>query len=154
MLASYDVKLLLNPSYHPQSNMTERVNRVIKTIIRSYINGNQRDWDLNLSKLGFAFRTADNEVTGFTPAYLNFGRELFLSGKQHAFPSEGTDTGISFADKCKELEKIRKLVSEKLKKASELSAKRYNLRHRPLRLQVGQLVWKRNYLISDACFYK
>lgn len=51
------------------------VNRVINTMIRSYIKDNHQSWDENLHKFGFALRTAVHEVTGFSPAYLNFGRE-------------------------------------------------------------------------------
>lgn len=41
----------------------------------------------------------------------------------------------------------------RLDKAYERSRKTYNLRHRDVRFDIGQRVWKRNYAISDASKY-
>lgn len=160
MVSSYDSKIIFNAHYHPQANPTERVNRVIKTMIRSYIKDNQRLWDENLHKFGFALRTAVHEVTGFSPAYLNFGRELVLSGKSHSkFGSFDSEQNIDFdkrtnlASHVKELQVICNIVKGRLAHSYEQSANRYNLRHRPVSLEVGQIVWKRNYSLSDAANY-
>lgn len=65
----------LTANYHPQTNMTERVNRSLKTKIAIYAQQHPQQWDKELQKLAFAFRTSVNETTGDTPAYLNFGRD-------------------------------------------------------------------------------
>ncbi|KAJ8930122.1 hypothetical protein NQ314_017112 [Rhamnusium bicolor] len=41
-------------------------------------------------------------------------------------------------------------IRKRLDNAFERSKKRYDLRRRPLELTVGDLVWKRNYVVSDA----
>jgi transposase InsO family protein len=47
LVESYDCEITFNPNYHPQANPTERINRVVKTAIRSYLdNHSHRDWDL------------------------------------------------------------------------------------------------------------
>ncbi len=35
----------LTTAYHPQTNLTERVNRVLKTMIASYVRDNNQKWD-------------------------------------------------------------------------------------------------------------
>ena len=61
--------------YHPQSNLTERVNRTLKPMLAAFAES-QRDWADHLSELAFAIRTSESRSTGFSPAFLNFGREL------------------------------------------------------------------------------
>lgn len=69
---AYKVDIWYTPNYHPQSNPTERANRVIKTAI-TYITSNQKKWDKEIHKIGFAIRSAVRESTGYSPAYVNFG---------------------------------------------------------------------------------
>ncbi|KAG5885546.1 hypothetical protein JTB14_007626 [Gonioctena quinquepunctata] len=160
MVASYDSRIVFNANYHPQANPTERVNRVIKTMIRSFVNKNHRSWDEQLHKYGFAIRTAVHEVTGFSPAYLNFGRELYLSGKVHSkFGQESDEAEIQFGNRkdfahhMRELQEMFATVRARLDKSYEQSATRYNLRKRPLELEKNQIVWKKNYCLSDGAAY-
>lgn len=64
--------------YSPQANPTERVNRVIKTMISQYIDKNQKWWDRNIPELMYAINTSQHESTGFSPFSLNFGRAAIL----------------------------------------------------------------------------
>ena len=41
-------------------------------------------------------------------------------------------------------------VRERIKKSSEKNKKAYDLRRRPEKFVVGQQVWKRNYVLSNA----
>ncbi|XP_018567547.1 uncharacterized protein LOC108908107 [Anoplophora glabripennis] len=157
MARSYDCKIIFNASYSPHVNPTERINRVIGTMIRTYVDKNQRDWDKNLPKLGFALRTAVHEITGYSPAYLNFGWQPCISGRMHAV--ENADGTIAFderrllAEHGDNMRDVFKTVQERLATFYRESADRYNLRHRPLSLQVGQTVWKKNYTLSDKADY-
>ncbi|CAF1347426.1 unnamed protein product [Rotaria magnacalcarata] len=62
-------------NYHPQTNMSERVNRTLKAQIDIYAQHRPGLWDKELQKLAFAIRTSVNDTTGDTPAYLNLGRD-------------------------------------------------------------------------------
>lgn len=66
----------LTTAYHPQSNQTERVNRTMKTAIRSYVGSKHRDWDRHLGLISFALQTAPHQSTGDSPAFLLYGRDL------------------------------------------------------------------------------
>ena len=49
------------------NGMVERFNQTRIKMIRSFIDGKQNDWDLNLGCLAGAYRSAVYESTGFTP---------------------------------------------------------------------------------------
>ncbi|CAF2192942.1 unnamed protein product [Rotaria magnacalcarata] len=59
----------------PQSNMTERVNRTLKPLIAIYAQQQPTSWDKEIQKIAYAIRTAVNETTGETPAFMMFGRD-------------------------------------------------------------------------------
>lgn len=59
-----------------QTNITERTNRICKTMISSYVKDNHRQWDRCLSDVRYAINTAWQESTGLTPAEITLGRKL------------------------------------------------------------------------------
>lgn len=72
----WSVKPKLTTSYHPQTNMTERINRTLKCMISAYVDYNHRKWDQYLPELRFAINSAVQETIGMTPAELQLGRKL------------------------------------------------------------------------------
>jgi hypothetical protein len=47
-------------------------------MIRSYLCGEQTNWDLNLGFLAGAYRASPNETTGLSPNLLMLGREVLM----------------------------------------------------------------------------
>lgn len=45
-------------------------------MVAQFAGKNQRNWDAEIEALQFAYNTAVHDATGYTPAYLNHGREL------------------------------------------------------------------------------
>jgi len=76
LCAQWKVMPKLTTAYHPQTNMTERVNRTLKCMIASYVEDNHRKWDTYLPEFRFALNTAVQETTGLTPAEFQVGRKL------------------------------------------------------------------------------
>lgn len=158
LLNKYSVKFLANPLYHPEPNFTERVNRVIKTMISCYVKENHKKWDQYLLELSCAYRTAKSEVTGNTPYFVNFGCEMMVDGKDYKrererdeCKSENEDSeNVKTEGRSVVLERLRKLVTEKLQSVHEKTKHQYNLRHRPVTFNVGDFVWKKEYNLSDA----
>ena len=66
----------LTTAYHPQTNLTERVNRTLKTMIASFVKDKHNTWDMWLSEFRFTINSAWQESTGFTPAEIALGRKL------------------------------------------------------------------------------
>lgn len=50
-------------------------------MLTAYVGDKQQDWEKYLPKLAYAIRSAQHNVTGFTPNFINFGRKVKLSGK-------------------------------------------------------------------------
>lgn len=155
LASAYESKIFFNARYHPQVNPAERVNRVLKTMLSSYVQENQRRWDINIYKIGFAIRTATHEVTGYSPVFLNFGREIYSSGRMYGdareieeVPSSNPRENLKPA--LNALRPIYEDVKARIDKAYEASAQRYNLRRREVTYRVGQTVYKKNYVQSKA----
>lgn len=62
--------------YAPHENPTERMNRVVKTMIAQQTGSDHRHWDHHLAEIAFAINTAANESSKFTPAEVIFGKNI------------------------------------------------------------------------------
>ena len=61
---------------HPQTNgQVERMNHTLAMMISMYITDEQTNWDEPLPFICFAYNTARQESTGFSPFFLLYGRE-------------------------------------------------------------------------------
>lgn len=138
--------------YHPQANITERVNRNLKSMLIAHT-ARHRDWDLKLPEMAFATRTTVNRSTGFTPAYLNFGRELHfpLDNRIRPLPGGSIPSHAQFAGA------LRKRLLDATREAREYldvsrmeQAAQYNKGRRDVHFSVGDLVLKRTHPLSDA----
>lgn len=71
----FGTKLSMSTAYHPQTDgQTERINRVLEEMLRSYIKHTPLLWDQYLAVAAFAYNNATQESTGYSPYFLNFGR--------------------------------------------------------------------------------
>lgn len=62
-------------SYHPQTNgLTERFHRTLADMIAVYIQPDHKNWDKLLPFVTFAYNTAVQRTTGYSPFYLVYGR--------------------------------------------------------------------------------
>lgn len=156
----YGIRTLFNPNYHPSPNVTERVNRVLKSMISAFVTDNQRVWDENLAALACAVNTAVHEATGRTPYFVNFGKEMILHASEYSRSVDienSVDSNASqhnnLVKRVEALVKLREFVNKRLQKAHQKSRDQYNLRRRDIHFQEGDLVWKRLFAISDAGNY-
>lgn len=152
-LASLNIRVQYTALYHPQANPVERINRVIKTMLRSYLSEDQRGWDRQLSQVGLAIRSSKHEVTGYSPNFIVFGREVSSKGGNTCPDQICFDRSALTKDRDQAFAKIYADVKGKLAKAYETNRKAYNLRRRDVHYTVNQLVWRRNQVLSDAAKY-
>lgn len=159
LMSKYSVRIRFTANYHPQANPTERVNRVLKTMLSSFVEGNQRAWDVLLPKVACAVRSARHEVIDSSPYFVNFGREMILNGEHHPFKStDSEDPEVRRNLKCIQdrkhlFENLFEDIKLRMQKASNTNAKYYNLRRRPEQFILGQKVYRRNFTLSDAAKY-
>ncbi|XP_022188087.2 uncharacterized protein LOC111046770 [Nilaparvata lugens] len=150
------VNVFFTPPYSPSCNPTERVNRVLKTMIQIFVGENHSDWDRYLREFCFAMNTTIHQGTQYTPAYLNFGRELRAPGES-AFESQDDPRTQGFESSQATLQKnikvliqTRKIVVDNLDKAYRDASRYYNLRRRDVKLSPGQLIYKREHYLSSG----
>ena len=62
------IATIRTPAYHPEGiDQVERFNHTLESILAEIIHADQDDWDSQLPKALFAYRTAVCETTDFTP---------------------------------------------------------------------------------------
>ena len=151
----YKVQVLYNARYHPQTNATERNIRTLLTSIRCFVK-RHKDWDLEIYKIAHAMRVSTHHTVGYSPAFLNFGRNIpisgdFYEGNAHEYNFE-LEPGYAdpYAQNLRNFPELYKKVQEKLNVMYQRNAKHYNLRKRDFQFKVGDKVWKRNHVLSDA----
>lgn len=152
-LKSYNVNIQYTALYHPQANPVERINRVIKTMLRSYLSEDQRGWDRQLSQVGLAIRSSKHEVTGHSPNMIVFGREISLKGENACPDRIQFDRSALTKEREQAFARLYADVQRKLSRAYETNSRTYNLRRRDVQYTVNQLVWRRNQVLSDAAKY-
>ncbi len=65
--------------YHPQTDgLVVQYNHTLATTLSLYMSAHQRDWDAALTLALFAYRTAVQESTGFSPFQMLYGRKAHL----------------------------------------------------------------------------
>lgn len=149
-LRTYGIRQRFNAPYTPQTNPTERVNRTIKTMIAQYLHNKHQQWDENLPELMFALNTARQESTGFSPAYLNFGRELILPKCLYNDQRPPIDHNHQPDQLTDHLKNTMEIVHANLAKAFVQQQRNYNLRKRKWTPQVGDWIYIATHHLSNA----
>jgi len=75
------IKKLFTSAHHPQTNgMVERLNGTLKSMLRALSYQYTTRWAQILQSAVFAYNTSVSAATGYTPYYLNHGREAITIG--------------------------------------------------------------------------
>ena len=141
-----EIRKTRSSAKHPQGNgQTERFNHTIIQMIRSFIKGEQDEWDLHLSCLVAAYRAAKHETTGFTPNFLFLGREVRLPGELD-LGSEAEECNLyEYVDDLqKKMKQAHQLVRERLNKSQKRKEKYYEKHLHHHRYKLGDIVWYKN----------
>lgn len=144
------IKRKFTANYHPQTNMSERVNRTLKPLIAIFSQEHPHSWDKEIQQLAFAIRTSINETTGDTPAFLMFGRDprtpldLIVGNPVHGPPPLIDDQG-KIQDYRHQLMHNLRIAFSVVREHSEvekLSQKmKYDKHTTPRVFKLGDLVW-------------
>ncbi|UYV60291.1 K02A2.6-like, partial [Cordylochernes scorpioides] len=129
-------------AYHPQKNgLTERLNKTLANMIAMYVSVEQKDWDVILPYVTFAYNTAKQDTTVFTPFKLIHGREAETT-VDTLFPNPHEDLQEDYSQKiASRVEETRQLARLETLKAQEKDKARYDSKHEAMDYNVGDLVW-------------
>lgn len=139
----------LTTAYHPQTNMTERVNRTVKSMIASYVDDNHSKWDQFLPEMRFAMNTAIQETTGVTPAELQIGRKLHGPMDKILHGQNLIPDNTSYDVVC-HIQQLKSQVQENCRRAQQRQLRNYNKKRREAGFKNKDRVWLRNFPQSSA----
>jgi hypothetical protein len=146
-----------NPLYCPQVNPTERYNKTLITALASLVGDDHRSWDNHLSIIQSAMNNSVNLVTGFTPSFLVFGRETIPCGSMYS-PCQNLEEIVFlprdiYANNLGLLSSIYDKVQVALYTAHIKNSNRYDLRRSFKEFNINDIVWRKNYVLSNAGTY-
>jgi hypothetical protein len=130
-------QLTMSTAFHPQTDgQTERANRTLEEMLRSYVSFQQKDWDEHLVAAELAFNASKHASTGFTPFYLNGGREVSVP-LDLAIEEARTTRQPDAAARIQQLHRDLETAKEHLLKAQQRQAHHADKHRREMRFAVG-----------------
>ena len=128
----------MSTARHPQTDgQTERANRTLKEMLRSYVNARQDDWDEYLGPLEFAYNNARNASTGHTPFFLNHGFHPASSFQLIPSATSEAPAALQFVDK---IHAALEQAKESIQHAQTRQARNADTRRRDHHFNVGDQV--------------
>lgn len=143
-LTEVGIKCKFISIYFPEGNLTERYNKEVGRMLRSYCHDKHTRWPTMLEFVERCLNNALNESTGYRPEYLQFG----------TVPNHKITEYVSFPTGCLEeppvLADVWLMVGDRLKKRAEKRAARHNSRVKPVVFNVGDQVLVRSHALSSS----
>lgn len=152
-LEMYGVRHLTPPSYSPQSNASERLNKEIVYGINMQLENDQTKWVESLNKIAFSLRSTVHQTIGYSPHYALFGQDMICHGSSYKLLKQldalaENDLQVQYhPDK---MSKLHENLMDNIQKAHGKFEKHYNLRSRVRTFTPGQTVYRRLFHLSDA----
>lgn len=137
---------------HAQTDgQTERANRTLLQILRSYCAANPRNWDELIPMAELAYNAQKQESTGVSPFYANFGREAVLP-LDHSLPA----TKQSVQELVAKIHRCQEGIKEQLAKSQEAQRKYADQRRRDVQYNEGDrvLVDSNIFTLKDKEIFK
>lgn len=150
-LASCGIKFCPLAKYSPQGNSSERVNRSIIEGIRCYI-GNHDQWDDNISDIASALRSAVHQTIHTSPYEALFGQPMVQDGRDYDLLRKldaVNHSDIQVLSKKDHLQILHKQLMNKIQKAHDKTAIKYNTRCRNITFLQDQEVYCRTFPQSN-----
>jgi len=130
--------------YHPISDdQSERINRTFLQMLQAMAQDNPETWPKRLPALMAAYRMTAHKVTGVTPNFAMFGREVMLPANLIAKPpQEPMEAKVPFVLGFREsLRDAYSRVHAATQRSTRTQKIYYDRRSKCLQFHTGQLVW-------------
>lgn len=153
-LKSLGINHLKTAFYAPQSNASERVNRMILSSIRAYIDEcSHSKWNENLPGIMSSIRSGVHSAIGTTPYQALFGQPMILHSSSYKILRKLKalqDPEIEVENQSDKLQMLRMNIKKNIEKAHEKYVRQYNTRASVRTFNPGQEVMRRNTILSNA----
>ncbi|KAG1225834.1 hypothetical protein G6F67_009193 [Rhizopus microsporus] len=141
----------MTSAFHPRSNgKCERLNGILKSMLRKYVHGAIHIWDQFVDAALFATRVRKHRSAGFSPFYLVYGREPRLPGDElrpYLATRIAQDPRTIAEHTARELEslgQIRAAAQKRMEAVSEGDKRKWDATIKKLNFEVGDHVLMRN----------
>lgn len=148
LCALVGIKKIRTSPYHPQGNPVERYNRTLLSMLGTLQEKQKTKWREYVKPLTHAYNCTKNEITGFSPYELMFGRQPRLPiDIAFGLPvKEGSaTTHTQYVKNLKSyLKASYQLAIANAKKVADKNKRRFDMRVRESTLEIGDRVLVRN----------
>lgn len=129
-------------AYHPQTNgLTERLNRTLADMLSMYVDVEHKMWDEILPYVTFAYNTAVQETTQFTPFELVYGRHVTSTLDAMLPVDDNSPTSEHVEEFVQRAEEARQLARHRIRSQQHTDTLRYNQGRRDVHYNTGDCVW-------------
>lgn len=139
-----DIELTHTSVRNPRPNSTERVNKELGRLFRTYCDKSHRSWVGLLPDIEACYNSVTHTTTGYSPNEIVWGKGTSLS----------TDVDKTKQDKLdyqlETLQQIRQQARENINKVAISREKYYNRNHKLIQFEIGDLVKLKTFAKSDA----
>ena len=133
-------QLTMSTAFHPQTDgQTERANRTLEEMLRPYVSFQQQDWDEHLVAAEIAVNGSKHASTGFSPFYLNYGREVLVP-MDLAVEEARVVRQPDAATRIRQLHRDLEVAKQRLLQAQQRQAKNADEHRREVAFKVGDQV--------------
>lgn len=135
---------VFSSGYRPQTyGKVERFNATLAQSLSMYVNSDQKNWDEHLNSVLFAYRTSPSEVTGESPFYMLYGRELLLPMDTALLPPRDMTPLVADhrARVVEHIERFRRIAAENTQRAQQKMKELHDLTARQPTFTLGEKVW-------------
>ncbi|KAK2879333.1 hypothetical protein Q8A73_005096 [Channa argus] len=142
------IRKIRTSPYHPRGNPVERYNRTLLSMLGTLKEQEKTKWREYVKPLTHAYNCTKNEVTGFTPYELMFGRQPRLP-IDIAFGLPVNESSViphsQYVKRLKSyLTESYQLAAANAKKVADKNKRRFDMRVRESTLEIGDRVLVRN----------
>jgi len=119
-----NTKLRMTTARHQQADgQSEKMVKILKDMLKNYVNHQQDDWGVWLSSVEFAYNSTAHSSTGVSPFEADLGWCPRASGIPSALVSVQCPASLSFVE---HLENVKVRVQDEIRSASERQKTQYD----------------------------
>jgi hypothetical protein len=138
----WQTKLGMGTAYHPKTDgQTERENRTLIEMVKSFVAEDQKDWDEHLPLLELAMNSAKQSSTGESPFMMMYGREAVLPVDVQLKTPIATAANPAVGELQQKMKEVWKRATTAMEKAQVRQQTSSNKNRREVVYSVGEKVW-------------
>ena len=131
----------MSTSAHPETDgQTERMNRTLEQMLRSYVNYKTNDWDEHLVYCEMAYNNSVQSSTGYSPYYMNYGVHMRLPVHMTNAQVNQMSTNETANQMFTHMNDILATAKNNLQHAQERQTRNANKHRQQVNFQVGDQV--------------